>query len=143
MHEDDYDAPPPRAVETQHVDTVVEDPYSERRDLAHKLHQAIYLIFGIVEGVIIIRFILRLLGANPAADFAAFVYGITAPLLAPFVGMFGNPQFSGSVVELHSIVALIVYMLLAWVLHRLVSLALDDHRRAVEAHARRVDTNVR
>ena len=35
--------------------------------------QGIYLLFGVVEVIIAIRFALMLLGANPASPFAAFV----------------------------------------------------------------------
>src|SRR5919201_1599317 len=85
-----------------HVEAVATDPYAQRRGSASKARQAIYLLVGIIEGLIAIRFILRLLGANPGAGFAAFVYGLTAPLLGPFVGLFGTPQYNGSVLELHS-----------------------------------------
>ena len=77
------------------------------------------MIFGLIEGLILIRFILKALGANPSAGFAQFIYGITAPLVAPFYGLFGNPSAQGSVLELHSIVALIVYALLAWLILKL------------------------
>src|ERR671933_974512 len=90
------------------------DPYAGRRHAAYRLVQAIYLVFGIVEALIAIRFVLRALGANPDAGFAQLVYGLTAPLVAPFVGLFGSPQAGGSVLELQSIVALVVYALLAW-----------------------------
>jgi len=56
-----------------------------------KLVRAIYLIFGLIEGLILIRFVLKALGANASAGFAQFIYGVTAPLVAPFYGLFGNP----------------------------------------------------
>ena len=128
-------------VAAEHVEAVATDPYAPRRAAAYKVRQAIYLIFGIIEGLIAIRFILRLLGANPDAGFAAFVYGVTGPLLAPFVGLFGTPQYNGSVLELHSIVAIIVYALLAWVLAKLAWLLLGETRRGVRTQSRRVDTD--
>ena len=130
------------AVATEHVETVATDPYAPRRGAASKVRQAIYLIFGIIEGLIAIRFVLRALGANPDAGFAAFVYGATAPFLVPFVGLFGTPQYNGSVLELHSIVAIVVYALLAWVLAKLAWLLLGETRSGVRTHASRVDTDV-
>ena len=129
-------------VAAEHVEAVATDPYAPRRGAAHKVRQAIYLIFGIIEGLVAIRFILRLLGANPDAGFAAFVYGVTAPFLAPFVGLFGTPQYNGSVLELHSIVAIVVYALLAWVLAKLAWLLLGETRSGVRTRATRVDTDV-
>ena len=129
-------------VAAEHVEAVATDPYARRRGTAYKVRQAIYLIFGIIEGLIAIRFVLRLLGANPGAGFADFVYGVTAPFLAPFVGLFGTPQYNGSVLELHSIVAIIVYALLAWVLAKLAWLLLGETRSGVRTSASRVDTDV-
>ena len=128
------------AVAAEHVEAVATDPYAPRRGTAYKVRQAIYLLFGIIEGLIAIRFVLRLLGANPDAGFAAFVYGVTAPFLAPFVGLFGTPQYNGSVLELHSIVAIVVYALLAWVLAKLAWLLLGETRSGVRTSASRVDT---
>ena len=128
------------SVAAEHVEAVETDPYAPRRGTAHKVRQAIYLIFGIIEGLIAIRFVLRLLGANPEAGFAAFVYGVTAPLLAPFVGLFGTPQYNGSVLELHSIVAIVAYALLAWVLAKLAWLLLGETRSGVRTSASRVET---
>jgi YggT family protein len=129
-------------VAAEHVEAVATDPYARRRGTAYKVRQAIYFIFGIIEGLIAIRFVLRLLGANPGAGFADFVYGVTAPFLAPFVGLFGTPQYNGSVLELHSIVAIIVYALLAWVLAKLAWLLLGETRSGVRTSASRVDTDV-
>ena len=136
-------AEPPAGVASERVETISTDPYDRRRDTALRLQQGIYLIFGIIEGLIAIRFVLRLLGANPAAGFASFIYGITAPFLAPFVGMFGTPNFDGSVLELHSIVAIVVYALLAWVLAKIVKLTMGDTRTALHTEASRVDTELR
>lgn len=130
-------------VGAEHVEAVVTDPYARRRGAAYKARQAIYLIFGILEGLIAIRFILRVLDANPGAGFASFIYGVTAPLLAPFVGLFGTPQFNGSVLELHSIVAIIVYALVAWVLGKVAWLLLGETRTGVHTRASTIDTDVR
>jgi uncharacterized protein YggT (Ycf19 family) len=128
-------------VTAERTEAVVADPYANRRDTAYRVCQAIYLIFGIVEGLIAIRFVLRLLGANAEAGFASFIYGITAPLLAPFVGLFGTPQFNGSVLELHAIVAIIVYALVAWGLAKLAWLLVGETRSGVRTRSRTVDTD--
>ena len=41
------------------------------------------MLFGILEGLLGIRFVLGLLGANPTAGFAQFIYRITGPFMAP------------------------------------------------------------
>jgi uncharacterized protein YggT (Ycf19 family) len=134
---------PSAEIASERVETISTDPYDRRRDSALRLQQGIYLIFGIIEGLIAIRFVLRLLGANPDAGFASFIYDITAPFLAPFVGMFGTPNFEGAVVELHSIVAIVVYALLAWVLVKIVKVTMGESRTGIHTQTSRVDTDLR
>ena len=121
--------------EVDRVESVAYDPFANRRLAAQRTVQLVYWVFGLIEGLILIRFILKALGANPSAGFAQFVYGITAPLVAPFYGLFGNPTAQGSVLELHSIVALIVYALLAWLIAKLVWIVAGETRSAVKTSA--------
>jgi hypothetical protein len=79
------------------------------------------------------------LGANPSAAFAVLVDNLTAPLVAPFVGLFGTPRLGGSVFEPHTLVALIVYFLLAWVVAKLVWLLAGETRSAVTTSASTVE----
>lgn len=130
-------------VTAEHTEAVVSDPYAPRRVTAVKAVQSIYLIFGIVEALLLIRFVLRLLGANPEAGFASFIYRICTPLLAPFVGLFGTPQFNGMVLEPEAIVAIVVYGLVAWGLAKLAWLLLGETRSGVRTSSRTVDTDSR
>jgi len=124
------------------VEAVAYDPFAARRQAADRIVQLVYWIFGLIEGLILIRFILKALGANPSAGFAQFIYGITAPLVAPFYGLFGNPSAQGSVLELHSIVALIVYGLLAWLIAKLVWILVGETRSAVKTHATQIENRL-
>ena len=138
---DEREARPVTAAE--HSEAVISDPYARRRGIASKVSQAIYLIFGIVESVLVIRFVLKLLGANPEAGFASFIYRISTPLVAPFVGLFGAPQMNGMVLELETVVAIVVYGLIAWGLAKLAWLLLGETRSAVRTSSRTVDTDSR
>jgi hypothetical protein len=124
-------------------EAVVSDPYAHRRGIAYKVSQAIYLIFGIVEALIIIRFVLRLLGANAEAGFASFIYRASTPLVAPFVGLFATPQVNGMVLELEALVAIVVYGLVAWGLAKLAWLLMGETRSGVRTRSRTVDTDSR
>ena len=86
----------------------------------------IYLVLSVVDGLIAIQFVLKLLAANPEAGFARLVYGVTAPLVAPFVGLLGNPASgSGNQFEVTSLAAMAVYALGAWLLVRIARLVLN------------------
>jgi YggT family protein len=129
----------PRAEVDRH-EAVAYDPYANRRMVAWRFTQAIWLVFGVIEGLLAIRFALRALGANASAGFAEFIYGITAPFVAPFNGLFSNPSSSNSVLELNTIVAMIAYALLAWLLAKIVWLIVGEERSAVTARSTSVDT---
>jgi hypothetical protein len=130
------------APEVDHVDAVAYDPFQQRRMTAYRVTQLIYLVFGIIEGLIAIRFVLKALGANPNAGFAEFIYGFTHPLILPFIGLFGNPAAQGSILEINSIVALIVYALVGWLLAKLAWILLGETRSAVKTHSTVTDSHV-
>lgn len=132
---------PQHPAEGEYVEEANYDPYAERRLITSKVIQWIYLVFGVIEFLLALRFVFRLLGANPNAPFGAFIYGITAPFLAPFVGLFAIPQFDGSVIEIHSLVAIAIYALLSWLLVKLVWILFGETRHGYNS-SRRVDTYV-
>jgi hypothetical protein len=94
-----------------------------------KATQIIWLVTGILEALIGIRFLLKLLAANPQAGFARFIYGITAVFLAPFVALFPDPSAAGSVLEVSSLVAMLVYALAAWGVVRVMWVVLEESPR--------------
>jgi YggT family protein len=109
----------------------ISDPYAGRRETSIKITRAIYLIFGLIEALLAIRFVLKALGANAEAGFAQLLYGVTGPLVAPFSGLFGTPQAaSGAVLEVHTLIALVIYALVTWLLVRGASLAFGEGRSA-------------
>ena len=75
--------------------------------------QAVWWIVVFLDVLIAIRFVLKLLGANPA-PFVRFMYDLTWPLVAPFHGIFNTDQVGRSVFEPESIVAIIIYLLIGW-----------------------------
>jgi YggT family protein len=132
----------PTSTSVEHTEAAAYDPYASRRGAVAKLIDAIYLLFGILEVLLLIRFLLKAFAANAQADFAAFIYGITAPFLVPFAGLFGTPQAGANVLEVHTIVALIVYALLAWVIARIIWLLVGETRSGVAAEHRASRTRI-
>jgi uncharacterized protein YggT (Ycf19 family) len=88
----------------------------------YRISQILYLALGVVEALMITRVVLKLLAANADVGFVRFVYGLSAPLVAPFQGIFSTPVSHTNVLELSSLVALAVYALIAWGIARLVFL---------------------
>lgn len=84
--------------------------------------QVVYLVFGVIDGVLLIRLVLKLLGANPHAGFASFIYGVSDFFLAPFKNLLPAIGNEHSVLEMSVVVAILVFALLAWLLARLVEI---------------------
>ncbi len=97
-----------------------EDTGAAQRQGLYQLSALIGFPFGVLEGLIGIRILLRLIAANPANAFARFIYDVTAIFLAPFFGLVATPAAGGSVLEISSIIAMVVYALVAWAIIRLV-----------------------
>ncbi len=74
----------------------------------------------VVNGLIGLRFLLKLLGSNPDAPFAALVYFLTKPFLAIFVGLTPTPSFGGIQIEFFDLIAILFYFILAWAIIRLL-----------------------
>ncbi len=86
----------------------------------------VYFILGVVEVLLIFRFILRITGANPVSGFVRFIYSITQLLIWPFEGIFHRAVTQGvettAVFEPSTLVAMVVYGVLAWGIIHLVSI---------------------
>lgn len=110
----------------EHNTSHVHDQQMQYRYTLSKITQIIWLLTGILEGLIGLRVLLKLMAANPNAGFAEFVYGITTPFLVPFFGLTATPAANGSVLEIPSLIAMLVYALLAWVLVRTLWVVFDQ-----------------
>ena len=102
------------------VQTTQKEPERERRIFTFKATQLVWLFLGILEALLALRFGLKLIGANPASPFAVFIYGFTNLFLLPFEGLTGTPAAGGMVLEVSSMIAMLVYALIAWALERII-----------------------
>lgn len=107
----------------------------DRDAVAFKAEDVIWFIVAVIEVLILIRFILLLFGARTGVPFVDFWYTLTAPLIYPFAGMFGNldtyNQYTGMRLELESLVAMLVYGLIGYLVVLAVRLLhRTDDRRA-------------
>jgi uncharacterized protein YggT (Ycf19 family) len=103
-----------------HEEHVVRDINLEYRESVYKVVQFVWLLFGALEGLIAVRMLLKLIGANPTSWFAALVYQLSDLFLWPFQNLTINPFFGNFVFELTSLIALLVYALIGWGLVRLI-----------------------
>jgi uncharacterized protein YggT (Ycf19 family) len=111
----------------QDVGTIASiDHVEARRSTADWITGLISLVIGVVAILIAIRIVLKLLAANTESGFTQFIYNVTGPFVAPFLGIFGTPAAeNGAVFEISSILAIAIYLLVGWLIIRLLQLVLD------------------
>lgn len=81
--------------------------------------QIVWYSLYIIETLLIIRFLLKLLGANPDAAFSGLIYSLSYIFVWPFIAVFPNNYLEGSIFEWTTLLALVVYWLLAAALIKL------------------------
>ncbi|MEW5942131.1 MAG: YggT family protein [Chloroflexota bacterium] len=90
------------------------------QDTLRRITALIQLGFGVLDGLIGLRFFLKLMAANPANPFAQLVYFLTEPFLWLFRGLTRTPSFEGIVIEFYDLIAMAVYAMLGWVIIQLL-----------------------
>jgi uncharacterized protein YggT (Ycf19 family) len=84
--------------------------------------QLAYLVFGVIDGLLLIRLVLKLLGANPRAGFSNWIYSVTDIFLGPFKNLLPTVGNEQSLLELSTVVAILVYALIGWAVARLFAI---------------------
>ena len=89
----------------------------------------VYFLFGALQLLLAVRVVLHLIGANAENGFASFINGLSAPFVAVFANLVQNPVLgTTAVLEITTIIAMIVYAIVAWLIGRVVWLALSRPR---------------
>ncbi len=86
----------------------------------------VYLTYGIIVGLLTMRFILSLLAANRANGFADFIYSATSPFVSPFQSLFSiDTTIQGTTArfDTEAVIAIVVWGLVAWVIIRVARLS--------------------
>ncbi|HWP96651.1 MAG TPA: YggT family protein [Syntrophomonadaceae bacterium] len=93
--------------------------------------RVVYYILGILEILLAFRLIFKLLGANPDSGFVSFIYSISQVFLVPFTAIFRSAATQGiettAVLEPSTIIAMIVYALIAWGIVKLIIIMRQDN----------------
>ena len=131
-------APTPDTTPTQPIapidpaadEGVFPERYPTRRGRAsRRTDRIVYLVLSVLETLLIIRLLLKMLAANPDAAFTSFIYSLTEPFVLPFTGVFPSPATRGAVLEVSTLLAIIIYALLAWLIVNVIA-ALANRRPA-------------
>ncbi len=84
----------------------------------------IYFLFGVLEIFLIFRLIFKIAGASQASYFIRMIYGVAGIFIIPFDGIFRKGFTQGiettAIFEPSTLVAILVYAVLAWIIVSLV-----------------------
>jgi len=105
---------------TSEVTSVQKELGGEKRISTFKATQLVWLIFGILEALLALRFVLKLIAANPNSPIAVLLYGFTDIFLWPFAGLMPTPAASGMVLEISTLIAMLIYGLIGWAIERII-----------------------
>lgn len=101
---------------------------NQNSTVARIVHIMNYVV-GALELLLVIRFVLHLLGANPASTFASFIDGLSYPFVVLFSNLVQNPAVGTTgVLELTTLIAMLVWAIVAWLIGRLFWLLLSRPR---------------
>jgi len=107
------------------TEQVTRDVAAERRLGLFQVTRIIWSVLGLLEVFLGLRFMLKLIAANPDIGFAAFIYGITGVFIAPFAGLIGTPTSGGTSLEVTTLIAMSIYALIFWGIVYVVQIATD------------------
>lgn len=99
--------PPP--VKTEHPQKVF-----DKKKKIFRFSQVIWYILVFIEILLIFRAIFKAIGANPLSGFVNLIYSITNVMVMPFQGIVTSMVNGNSILEWASVIAGVVFALIAW-----------------------------
>jgi hypothetical protein len=87
-------SPAARGTTTDDTLTTAYDPYAGQPANSTRVVQAVYLVFGAIVSLLLIRFLPRALAANADTGFAQAMYAVTGVVVGAFIGLFGTSQIA-------------------------------------------------
>jgi cation transport ATPase len=104
----------PTGNQVEQQQETVEDKNLDRANTRYWIRTITYFVLGVLEVILFLRFLFRLLGANQSNDFIMFLYSLSLVFVGAFNGIFNDQALGHSVFELSTIVAMLIYALIAW-----------------------------
>ena len=104
----------PAGNQVERRESVYVDDNLRRANIRARVRTITYYVLGVLEVLLLVRLLLRLLGANEVSGFVSFIYSLSHIFVAPFNGIFNDQALGRSVFETSTLIAMIVYALLAW-----------------------------
>lgn len=121
---------------TKETETVREEnaePVEDKATSFQTVEYLVYFLFGALEILLAFRLVLKLAGASVSSGFVGFIYGLTGIFTLPFKGIFRSGYTEGiettAVFEPATLVAIIVYAVVAWGIVKLVQILSGEKKQ--------------
>lgn len=96
-----------------------------------RLRTIVYSITGGLITIILIRLLLKFIGANPSTIFVSFWYGLSDLLVGPWEGIYPNLVLSPMTIETYSVIAIIFFVLFGVIIDKALSIFRYDASREI------------
>ena len=115
MHRASQPATYPGEPEVESRTESIEDKNLKRTNVRYWITSMVYFVLGVLEVIMALRFVFRLLGAHQTSTFVIFLYNLSHVFVYPFNGIFNDQTIgSTSVFEVSTLIAMLIYALIAW-----------------------------
>jgi len=110
------------------TEQAVHDIAAERRMRIFQINRLLWSSLVFLEILLAFRFLLKLIGANPDSGFAVLVYGLSGLFVGGFIGLIATPAYGGSALELTTLIAMLVYVLVFWGMAYIIRMVVERPR---------------
>ena len=115
------------------ADVIVNAPVKTQATNRETYEYLVYYILGALEILLAFRLVLKIAGASMASAFVRLIYGISRFFVMPFEGIFRRFSSQGlettSVLEPSTLVAIIVYAILAVGIVKLIRISSGEEQQ--------------
>ena len=117
--------PVPQISEAEEAEAREEEARTVRYAIG-KLNDILQWFIAVLEATLIIRFLLKLIGADPTNLFAGFLYALTDIILLPFNNIVRAPSIhTNQAFEWSTLIAMAIYWLLFWAIRRFLRIVVS------------------
>jgi len=118
--------PAPEMIPEEEAETRQEEARTVRYAIG-KLNDFLQWFSVVLEVVLVIRFLLKLIGASPENLFAGFLFALTDIILTPFSNIVHTPSLRpDQAFEWPTLIAMAIYWLLFWAVRRFLRILISS-----------------
>lgn len=99
----------------------------DKKQIQKIINGVILFIFGIFEMILLIRILLKIIGASTESSFVEFWYNLSSYLFSPFDRTLTDISSGNIVIELNSIIAASIFVLITLLIIKVVSSIFADN----------------